>query len=312
MRLRAPRPERRAPADLADLAAGPVGDRLHATRRSIATAPVFAAAVLTLAVLPGLGAHDAVRASSAPVVIDTANAGPWRADLQRVASAWNAIGLGRRVRIVALRAPDSAVVVQLGRVAAACGRGTAACVVTRGPRIVLVLPRVRDPWSAAGAGPATLVAHEVGHLLGLGHRSTGCTVMRAEPSARGCDQRHFTRTIPAPNCSSQTLRTWRCRTVEQRLELCGPTAEDAARVLRRSGLPPQTAAPRLCVARELSGPSPRAARHARNAGLRVIVANEGAALLRAARRHDSQTRRWCARSVELPAAARRLCAIARA
>ena len=280
------------------------------SRRYVATAPVVVTAVLALAALPGLAARDAVHASSAPVVIDSRGAGTWLPDLLRAAEAWNAVGLGRRVRVTAA-ATSGAVVVQLGRVAPSCGSGAAGCVVTRGTRRVLVLPS-QLPAFARGTGPVTLVAHELGHLLGLGHRASGCTIMGAEPSARGCGQLQFTRTFPSPQCPWQTLRSWRCRTVEQRLELCGPTAEDAASVARRAGVSARAVRPRLCVAQELSGPSPRTARHARNAGLRVIVAREGPALLRAARRHDAATRRWCARGGTLPAVARRLCAIARA
>ena len=293
---------------------GPVGHELSravsGSRRHIATTPVVAAAVLALAVLPGLGARDAVHASSSPVVIDARAAGPWLADLRSVAAAWNDIGLGTRIRIAEPDPARSTVGIQLGHVAATCGPDAAGCVVTRGARKLLVLGRRRDA-TGAGAGPATLVAHELGHLLGLGHRSSGCTVMRTQPSSRGCDQLRFTRTVPSARCPSRTLRSWRCRTREQHLELCGPTAEDAPLAIRRAGLSPRATVPRLCVAHELSGPSPRSARHARNAGLRVIVAREGDALLRAARNHDPQTRRWCARAVELPAAARKLCAVAR-
>ena len=254
MRLRAPAPARRAPEESADQAACETADARDrfARRRYVATTPVVLAAVAALAVLPGIGARDAVRAATAPVVIDAAAAGPWLPDLRRVAAAWNAIGLGTPVRVAEPGAVRATVTVQLGRVAATCGRGTAGCVVTRGARKVLVLPRMRPTSSGAGTGPATLVAHEVGHLLGLGHRSGGCTVMRAEPSARGCDQLRFTRTLSSPQCAWRTLRAWRCRTVEQRLELCGPTAEDAASVARSAGGGGRAMRPRLCVAQQLS------------------------------------------------------------
>lgn len=103
-------------------------------------------------------------------------------------------------------------------------------VCTRGPWVKLYVPkRRRDP--AVANEMAATVAHELGHVLGLGHVRKGCTVMFAGPHGQTCPRR------PKP---------WqlRCRLVE---------ADDVRGAIRRYGGRMRPLAPEFCDATPAPG-----------------------------------------------------------
>lgn len=271
------------------------------------------AALAVAATAPGADAPPAQAGAGAERTLAlSAPAGPWRSELRRAAAAWNHVGLPVALRVVR-RDVAGAVRVELGRVRARCGAQALACVVTGAGRPVLVLP-ARPPGDyrfEPGAGPLTLVAHELGHVLGLGHRTSGCTLMRAQPSAAGCASAALERTVPLRSCRlAGPARAWGCPREQQRLELCGPTAQDAAVARRAYGLAPVPARTTLCVASELARPSRRTELRMRNAGLRIALRPAAGSLRRAFARGAPSLRRWClgAERTPLPAVAVSLCA----
>lgn len=241
------------------------------------------------------------------VIVVVAPPGHWAGDVRRVAARWNRGGLPALLRVVT-RAARADVRVVSGHVSRRCGGAAFGCVLPAAGGEALVLPgEGAHPVFPPGTGPQTLIAHEFGHVLGLGHRGAPCTVMRARLAA--CAGAPVARTRLAPGCRLAGDRGWRCPRQDVALELCGPAPADIALARWLAGLPARAWRPELCAG-AISPRLSRAAEAARqSAGLRAAIAGSIGALWRAAARRDPRMRRWCAGLGRgpRPAVARALC-----
>jgi hypothetical protein len=130
------------------------------------------------------------------------NAAPDQAwPVARAVYVWN--HSGARVQLVPSSRKDAQLVIEHFPHRRCVGHAEATLGFTSGAR--MHLPRVdeRSPVCNSYAS-AAMVAHELGHVLGLGHEERGCALMNPSGSWNG-----------ATLCPHAELWTWRCGLLEQ-------------------------------------------------------------------------------------------------
>ena len=160
----------------------------------------FAALAAAAALVPGAGAYRVEGRAWPDGHIPYYNAAPDQAwAVARAVNAWNTSGA--RVRFVAVpRASARLVIRSTGSIS--CDRASATLGYVRSPTIWIwkrdAASRTCDPYWAASA-----LAHEFGHVLGLGHEDRGCAAMNSRGDRRG-----------SAACAPTESWQWRCRLLE--------------------------------------------------------------------------------------------------
>ncbi len=283
---------------------------LSAPRRLLVTASVLVL-VLGAVVLAWIAPFRTSSAAAGPPVLRVAVTDPaWLTDVRHAAAIWNASGVKRRMQVVP--AADTADVHVISRpIARSCGPRALGCFVDGVRGSTIVLP-VRDdlPYFADGTGPLTIVAHELGHALGIGHHATGCTLMRPRLSLEGCSGTRADEIRLAPGCHRTRDRAALCARQALQLQLCGPTAADVARAggpATAGGSSPAT----MCVRGIRALPSLRADAAEQHLSERIAEQSIQRSLANAAKQGtgSADVARICAGvdHAQLPASFRRLC-----
>ena len=168
-------------------------------RWSTVVAAAVAAAVLAVS------AAAAARPWPGRTISYSNQARAWSWSVEQAVSAWN--GAGLRVRFVRARSPETAQLVistrrlpRAGPNAVVAGRATVGYLGGRRAEVQLARPgNVFDRFTMA-----RVAAHELGHVLGLGHTRASCALMvpAGSPTRWG-------------GCPRQRASQWRCRMIER-------------------------------------------------------------------------------------------------
>lgn len=127
--------------------------------------------------------------------------------VKRAVRAWNRSGV--KVRFVKVRSKKRAklIIRNTRRVPSGCGSGLATLGYTPGRKayVHILHGRPRDGQTCAWPGQTLVMAHELGHVLGLGHVARGCSLMNTS----------HTGGIAPTNCYNQEpehaeIGSWRC------------------------------------------------------------------------------------------------------
>lgn len=129
------------------------------------------------------------------------DASRWPLAVRTAAGAWNRTAITPPIRFVSTRA-DADVVIESGdrllerRCAGVPGcEGFTSRIGWRGggePALVTLPSRLAGDDATHDEAIVQLVAHELGHVLGLGHDASGCELMNPGGVRRGCDGRRST------------------------------------------------------------------------------------------------------------------------
>jgi len=147
--------------------------------------------------------------------------------ISRAVNAWNASGAN--VRFVAVSDPAADVVIQhLPTSDCATGGMLGEAVITRNRNAVVFVRPLDDGYSNCSRWTAaTTLAHELGHVLGLGHETRGCAVMNPRADVFG-----------PTLCPRPAGFEWRCQLLSQ---------DDVAGAVRMyGGFIRPLAAPEMC------------------------------------------------------------------
>ena len=129
------------------------------------------------------------------------NAAPDQAwAVSRAVSAWN--GSGAKIRFVAVPRAEAQLVIEERTDKIYCAEGRASVGYVRGAHVV-IFPAHGITHACNRFWAAHVMAHELGHVLGLLHEDRYCALMNSKGSLRG-----------GAACAPEPVWDWRCRLLE--------------------------------------------------------------------------------------------------
>jgi hypothetical protein len=128
----------------------------------------------------------------------------YREAVRNAVRAWNASGMRIRFKAVSKRRAQLRIVYEKGPASATPSQGRGTLGYVRGGRNRVILPRVRPRANFDPPAATLVVAHEIGHVLGLRHDNRKCALMNTTVVGHSPEQ-----------CTSTELWEWRCRILER-------------------------------------------------------------------------------------------------